>query len=98
VDRGTRQNRHQPLLDLGRMSSTVLRAMARRAKLTERELMAPGLPGVWALRRPEIYLHAVATEDGLRLDEHLNPVLERPPLAESLSGPDAAGAGARMPR
>jgi glucosyl-3-phosphoglycerate synthase len=98
VDLGTRQNRHQPLLDLGRMSSTVLRAMARRAQLTERELMAPGLPGVWALRRPEIYLHAVATEDGLRLDEHLNPLLERPPLAESHGGPDTAGTGARLPR
>ena len=33
------------------------------------------------------------TEDGLRLDEHLNPLLERPPLAEVLSGPEAAWAG-----
>jgi hypothetical protein len=32
--------------------------------------MAPGLPRIWALRRPGIYVLAVATEDDLRLDEH----------------------------
>jgi glucosyl-3-phosphoglycerate synthase len=98
VDLGSRQNRHQPLLDLARMSSTVLRALARRAELPERELMAPGLPGVWALRRPEIYLHAVATEDGLRLDEHLNALVERPPMAEVVSGPPAVRIAAPVPR
>ncbi|HEY2509143.1 MAG TPA: glucosyl-3-phosphoglycerate synthase [Streptosporangiaceae bacterium] len=98
VDLGSRQNRHQPLLDLARMSSTVLRALAHRAQLPERELMAPGAPGVWALRRPEIYLHAVATKEGLRLDEHLNPLLERPPLIDVLGGPEAAWAGGRLPR
>jgi glucosyl-3-phosphoglycerate synthase len=98
VDLGSRQNRHQPLLDLARMSSTVLRAMARRAGLPERELLAPGAPGVWALRRPEIYLHAVATGNGLRLDEHLNALLERPPLAEVLTGAEAVSASARPRR
>lgn len=98
VDLGSRQNRHQPLLDLARMSSTVLRALAHRAQLQEREFMAPGAPGVWALRRPEIYLHAVATEEGLRLDEHLNPLLERPPLIEVLNGPRAAWAAGPAPR
>ena len=29
-------------------------------------------------RQPDTYLHAVATEDGLRLDEHLNELVERP--------------------
>jgi glucosyl-3-phosphoglycerate synthase len=92
VDLGSRQNRHQPLQDLARMSSTVLRAMARRAQLPERELTDGGAPGVWALRSPEIYLHAVATPDGLRLDEHLNPLLERPPMAQVLGGEQSAWA------
>ena len=84
VDLGARQNRHQPLWDLSRMSSAVLRAMARRAALPERGICSPGAPGVRALRRPEIYLHAVATEHGLRLDEHVNDLLERPPLDQVL--------------
>jgi hypothetical protein len=29
-----------------------------------------------------VYLHAVATASGLRLDEHLSELLERPPLAQ----------------
>ena len=33
---------------------------------------------------PETYLHAVATQVGLRLDEHLSELLERPPLAQVL--------------
>ena len=37
------------------------------------------MPGLWV--QPDTYLHAVATEDGLRLDEHLNELVERPPLA-----------------
>jgi hypothetical protein len=37
---------------------------------------------VRALRRPEVYLHAVATPTGLRLDEHVNELHERPPLAQ----------------
>jgi glucosyl-3-phosphoglycerate synthase len=82
VDLGSRQNRHQPLGDLTRMSSSVLRALAGRVPLRERE--APG-PDVWALPREDIYLHAVATADGLRLDEHLNELTERPPLARVLT-------------
>jgi glucosyl-3-phosphoglycerate synthase len=81
VDLGSRQNRHQPLWDLTRMSSTVLRALGRRAHLPVKEM--PGRTGTdgWALPRQDIYLHAVATQDGLRLDEHLNELTERPPLA-----------------
>jgi hypothetical protein len=37
---------------------------------------------VRALRRPEVYVHAVATDSGLRLDEHVNELHERPPLAQ----------------
>jgi hypothetical protein len=43
-------------------------------------------PGLWELRQPETYLHAVATVDGLRLDEHLNELIERPPLARLNGG------------
>jgi glucosyl-3-phosphoglycerate synthase len=82
VDLGSRQNRHQPLWDLTRMSSTVLRALARRVPGLEQQMLTPRGPDVWELRRPETYLHAVATEDGLRLDEHLNQLLERPPMAQ----------------
>jgi glucosyl-3-phosphoglycerate synthase len=84
VDLGARQNRHQPLWDLSRMSSAVLRAMAIRAQLPQRGICSPGTPGVRTLRRPETYLHAVATEAGLRLDEHLNELHERPPLDQVL--------------
>ncbi|HUY44385.1 MAG TPA: hypothetical protein VMV92_01465 [Streptosporangiaceae bacterium] len=82
VDLGARQNRHQPLWDLSRMSSAVLRAMASRVQLPQRGICSPGTPGVRALRRPETYLHAVATDTGLRLDEHLNELLERPPMIQ----------------
>jgi hypothetical protein len=33
---------------------------------------------------PVTYLHAVATQDGLRLDEHLSELIERPPMAQVL--------------
>jgi glucosyl-3-phosphoglycerate synthase len=86
VDLGTRQNRHQQLFDLTRMSSAVLRALGRRVDVPERAMLPLETRGVWPLPRPEIYLHAVAAEDGLRLDEHLNEMLERPPLAHVLAG------------
>jgi glucosyl-3-phosphoglycerate synthase len=85
VDLGARQNRHQPLWDLSRMSSAVLRAMASRVPLAQRGMYSPAASGVLALRRPEAYLHAVATEAGLRLDEHTSELLERPPMAQILS-------------
>jgi glucosyl-3-phosphoglycerate synthase len=85
VDLGSRQNRHQPLGDLTRMSSAVLRALARRVHMPEQEMPGLGAPGVWALPRQDIYLHAVATQNGLRLDEHLNELTERPPLAQVLA-------------
>ena len=78
VDLGSRQNRHQPLWDLTRMSSAVLRALARRVPALDQAVTAPRL---WGMPGPETYLHAVATADGLRLDEHLTELLERPPMA-----------------
>jgi glucosyl-3-phosphoglycerate synthase len=85
VDLGTRQNRHQSLANLTRMSSVVLRTVAIREGLAQREADGDE-PGLWELRQPETYLHAVATEDGLRLDEHLNELIERPPLARLIDG------------
>jgi glucosyl-3-phosphoglycerate synthase len=81
VDLGTRQNRHQSLANLSRMSSVVLRTVAAREGLVQRldGGLDNGVPGLW--EQPDTYLHAVATEDGLRIDEHLNELVERPPLA-----------------
>jgi glucosyl-3-phosphoglycerate synthase len=71
VDLGSRQNRHQPLWDLTRMSSAVLRALARRVPALDHPVPAPRVPGPWGMPGPETYLHAVAAPGGLRLDEHL---------------------------
>ena len=91
VDLGSRQNRHQALWDLTRMSSTVLRALARRVPALEQRELAPRAVDVLDLRGPETYLHAVATKAGLRLDEHINELTERPPMARVLTAPPAAG-------
>ncbi len=96
VDLGSRQNRHQPLWDLTRMSSTVLRALARRVHLPEQGTPGRDASGPLALPRQDVYLHAVATAGGLRLDEHLNELTERPPLAQVLA--TGSGAGAAAPR
>jgi glucosyl-3-phosphoglycerate synthase len=83
VDLGTRQNRHQSLASLSRMSSVVLRTVAAREGIGPRQ--AGNVP-LWELHQPDTYLHAVATEDGLRLDEYLNELVERPPLASLADG------------
>ena len=108
VDLGSRQNRHQPLWDLTRMSSAVLRALARRVPALDNAVPSPRAPGLWDLPGPvgpETYLHAVATQDGLRLDEHLTELLERPPMTQVLPAhggggqphPDPAGPVRGMP-
>jgi glucosyl-3-phosphoglycerate synthase len=81
VDLGTRQNRHQSLASLSRMSSVVLRTVAAREGLAQRLEgdLEEAVPGLWG--QPDTYRHAVATQDGLRMDEHLNELVERPPLA-----------------
>jgi glucosyl-3-phosphoglycerate synthase len=88
VDLGTRQNNHQSLASLSRMSSVVLRTVAAREGLGQRHAgdLEQAVPGLW--EQPDTYLHAVGTEEGLRLDEHLNELVERPPLA-SLSDDSA---------
>ena len=86
VDLGTRQNRHQPLFDLGRMSYSVLRAVARRLRQDGRlrQVRDPSMPD--SLFQFSDYLHAVATPEGLRLREHVEQLVERPPMAEILAG------------
>jgi glucosyl-3-phosphoglycerate synthase len=86
VDLGTRQNRHQPLFDLGRMSYSVLRAVARRLRQDGRlrQVRDPSMPN--SLFQFSDYLHAVATPEGLKLREHVEELVERPPMAEVLAG------------
>lgn len=86
VDLGTRQNRHQPLFDLGRMSYSVLRAVARRLRQDGRlqQVRDPSLPD--SLFQFSNYLHAVATPEGLKLREHVEELVERPPMFEVLAG------------
>lgn len=84
VDLGTRQNRHQHLRDLSRMSYAVLRAVARRLREDGR-LRQPrdqSLPD--QLFQFSDYLHAVATPDGLELKEYVEELVERPPITEAL--------------
>jgi glucosyl-3-phosphoglycerate synthase len=84
VDLGVRHNRHQSLWDLTRMSYTVLRAMMRSMGIPEREPAADA-SRVWPLRPSDLYLHAVAAEDGLRLDAYPEELFQRPPMAEVLA-------------
>lgn len=86
VDLGTRQNRHQPLFDLGRMSYSVLRAVARRLNQDGRlqHFRDPSVPD--SLFQFSDYLHAVAGPEGLELREHVEELVERPPMAEVLAG------------
>jgi glucosyl-3-phosphoglycerate synthase len=84
VDLGTRQNRHQPLRDLSRMSYAVLRAVARRMRQDGRldQARDPTLPE--QLFQFSDYLHAVATPEGLKLQEYVEELVERPPIADAL--------------
>jgi glucosyl-3-phosphoglycerate synthase len=88
VDLGTRQNSHQSLASLSRMSSVVLRTVAAREGLAQG--LDGGLDGtvqsLWEVHQPDTYLHAVATGTGLHLDEYLNELVERPPLASLTDG------------
>lgn len=82
VDLGTRQNRHQPLRNLSRMSYSVLRAVARRMREDGR-LDLSGDPNIMpSISQFSDYLHAVATPEGLKLDEYVEELVERPPINE----------------
>ena len=82
VDLGERQNRHQQLRDLSRMSYSVLRAVARRLREDGRihQGRDEHLPD--SLFQFSDYRHAVATPDGLELLEYVEELVERPPMAE----------------
>ena len=84
VDLGARQNRHQPLRDLSRMSYSVLRAVARRLRQEGRlnQTRDPSLPD--SLFQFSDYRHAVATTGGLQLQEYVEELVERPPIQEVL--------------
>ena len=85
VDLGTRQNRHQPLRDLSRMSYAVVRAVTRRMRqegLID-QARDPSLPE--QLFQFSDYRHAVATPEGLKLQEYVEELVERPPIAEALT-------------
>lgn len=82
VDLGERQNRHQALRDLSRMSYSVLRAVARRLREDGRlhQVRDASLPDT--LFQFSDYRHAVATPNGLDLLEYVEELVERPPMAE----------------
>jgi glucosyl-3-phosphoglycerate synthase len=82
VDLGERQNRHQSLRNLSRMSYSVLRAVARRLREDGRlhQIRDASLPDT--LFQFSDYRHAVATPDGLELQEYVEELVERPPMAE----------------
>ncbi|MGB3682698.1 MAG: glucosyl-3-phosphoglycerate synthase [Rubrobacteraceae bacterium] len=84
VGLGTRQNRHQPLRDLSRMSYAVLRAVARRLREDGRldQARDPNLPDQFF--QFSDYLHALDTPDGLQLQEYVEELVERPPIKEVL--------------
>src|ERR687894_284178 len=76
----------KPLFDLGKMSYSVLRAVARRLRQDGRlrQVRDPSSPDF--LFQFSDYLHAVATPEGLKLREHVEELVERPPMAEILAG------------
>lgn len=81
VDVGVRMNRHQSLADLGRMSYAVLRTVLHRA--ASPDLCLDGCCEHDPVAGPvSVYSHAVMTEDGFRLTEYAEELVERPPLAE----------------
>ncbi|AHY45783.1 Glycosyl transferase family 2 [Rubrobacter radiotolerans] len=82
VDLGTRQNRHQPLRDLSRMSYAVLRAVARRMREDGRLDLSRDKRVPPSLNQFSDYLHAVATPDGLKLNEYVEELVERPPIRD----------------
>jgi glucosyl-3-phosphoglycerate synthase len=84
VDLGTRQNRHQSLRDLSRMSYAVLRAVARRMREDGRLRTSNDPDSPDSISQFSEYLHAVATPEGLKLNEYVEELVERPPINDVL--------------
>jgi glucosyl-3-phosphoglycerate synthase len=81
VDLGTHQNRHQPLHNLGRMSYAVLRAVARRLMQDGRLNYLRTSNSPETLIQLDDYLQSLAIPEGLRLQEYVEDLAERPPMA-----------------
>ena len=77
IDVGTRLNRSQPLFALSAMAYAVVRAVLMRAD-------AEGRPHPHS-DDPDYYLHAFCPDDGVRLEERLVRIVERPPMADVAS-------------
>lgn len=78
IDVGERQNRHQSLHDLSRMSFAVARTIISRAARWSRLVGDPD-----ALLGPALgarYVQASAAGDGVILEQHLERLVERPPV------------------
>lgn len=84
TDLGTRQNRHQHLRDLSRMSYSVVRAVARRLRQEGRLNQARDQNLPEQLFQFSDYRHAVATPEGLRLQQYVEELVERPPISDVL--------------
>jgi glucosyl-3-phosphoglycerate synthase len=80
VDVGSRQNRHQPLADLGRMSYAVLRTVLRR--LDDLDVGESGRLAARGVMSESLYTHSTTTGDGFQLTEYQEDLVERPPWTE----------------
>lgn len=79
VDLATRQNRHQSLSQLSRMSYAVLRAVAHRLH-QEHRLSSCGEAFPTAPLNTNSFLQIQTTAAGMSLQEHLEALVERPPM------------------
>jgi glucosyl-3-phosphoglycerate synthase len=78
VELGARHNRSQPLFALGSMAYAVVRAVLMRAD-------SEGRPHPLTAD-PDYYLHAFCPDDGVRLEERLVRIVERPPMQQFSDG------------
>jgi glucosyl-3-phosphoglycerate synthase len=84
VDVGVRRNRHQDLGNLSRMGYSVLRAALLRAIPPRQDSFDELYEPAWAREEVVSYLHAVAGNGGLQLDEYVDVLIERPPMRSAL--------------
>ncbi len=77
VDVGTRRNQSQSLHALSAMAYAVVRAVLMRADAEGRSLLH--------IDDPDHYLHAYCPDDGVKLEERLVRIVERPPIERELA-------------
>src|SRR5215831_4901560 len=80
VDLGVRENRHQALMDLNRMSHTIMCAVTHRLNLQDHYMSDSGIGVTQRHPLTNTYFHAKATNAGLRLDNYTEDLTERPPM------------------